>query len=84
MYGTPSLEEAEESRPIEWEEVEPEKTEQKRADGEGESEEEEGDGEEEEVDQFLEDAGCSDDEDPSVHDPDFIPTPLMQQFKVTL
>eukprot|EP00026_Physarum_polycephalum_P005818 Phypoly_transcript_05857.p2 GENE.Phypoly_transcript_05857~~Phypoly_transcript_05857.p2 ORF type:complete len:250 (-),score=57.99 Phypoly_transcript_05857:91-840(-) len=86
LYGTTSLEAA---KPIEWEEIE--ETEAKE-EGEGEDREmEEGDGEEEAVDQFLEDAGDSEDEAESARkkekeereqDPDFIATPLMQQYKV--
>jgi len=81
LYGTADLDAAA-ARPIEWEEVETEeKTTKKEGDEDGDIEE--GDGEEEAVDQFLADIGDSGDEaDPSVHDPDFIPTPLMQQFKV--
>lgn len=89
LYGTTDLD-AVQSRPVEWEELDETEKAEKGDKREGEEEEGdmEGDGEEEAVDQFLADAGLSDDEgdqpkeDPSTYDPDFIPTPLMQQFKV--
>ena len=87
LYGTTSLD-AVAPRPVEWEELETEKTEQIEKPEEEDGEMEEGDGEEEAVDHFLEDVGYNDDEaeqegdNPSARDPDFIPTPLMQQFKV--
>jgi len=83
LYGSADLSEVA-ARPVEWDEIET-KNKEKEENVEGEMDE--GDGEEEAVDQFLADAGESDDEnehtteDPSVYDPDFIPTPLMQQFK---
>jgi hypothetical protein len=80
LYGTADLDTAAESRPVEWEELDTEKTNKKEG---GEGDMEEGDGEEEAVDQFLEDVGYDGEkEDPATHDPDYIPTPLMKQFKV--
>jgi hypothetical protein len=88
LYGTTNLD-ALNAKPVEWDEVESEptkeeKTEEKQENGE-ENDEEENPEEQAAVDQFLADIEYSDEEgeDPlSKQDPDFIPTPLMQQFGV--